>query len=299
MRNKTLKCFTILLALLAFAMPVLAQLPTTCSYVPGSKLLDVVAITGALSYSVTNATWTAGVATLTIGSNTLAVGNVVVVSGVSSKGGSTQSGFNGQVVVTAETSTSISYVLATNPGTFASSTGAFVMYPGLTYLGQCINGVVYQVPIYGTTSSASVAQPTVVSPASAFGQVQPLVCHAQYNYSTDGGGAPGTITLTNGCTLPVDAVVINAVMYVSSAVTSGGAANMSIGWGSAGNIQSLLAYTAKGSLGTGFLQSAIVPQTAAGFIHVGTAAAITVTSQTTALNGGVVDIYVYYILMPV
>lgn len=75
------------------------------------------------TYSVSAASWSSGTATLTIGANTLAAYNTVVVSGVN------PSGYNGAYGLTSETSTTISYALPNNPGTYNS--GGTVAYPNI------------------------------------------------------------------------------------------------------------------------------------------------------------------------
>jgi hypothetical protein len=65
------------------------------------------------TYSVTGASWSSGTATLTIGSNTLLGRDSVSVSAVS------PSGYNGNFQLTGETSTTVSYPLAANPGTYS------------------------------------------------------------------------------------------------------------------------------------------------------------------------------------
>jgi len=74
-------------------------------------------------FAVSGASWSSGTATLTIGANTLAAYNTVVVSGVN------PSGYNGAYGLTSETSTTISYALPNNPGTYSS--GGTVNYPNI------------------------------------------------------------------------------------------------------------------------------------------------------------------------
>src|SRR5581483_3599463 len=77
-------------------------------------------------YAVTGASWAAGVATLTIGSHNIKANQRVGVSGI------TPAGFNTStdtVVVTAVTSTTISFALANNPGAYSS--GGSVLVSGV------------------------------------------------------------------------------------------------------------------------------------------------------------------------
>ncbi|MGH9397737.1 MAG: hypothetical protein ACRD18_12910, partial [Terriglobia bacterium] len=75
------------------------------------------------TFTVTAASWSAGTVTLTIGSNALASSNTVTVSGIS------PAAYNGIFAVTGETATTITYALASNPGTYTS--GGTVAYPNI------------------------------------------------------------------------------------------------------------------------------------------------------------------------
>jgi hypothetical protein len=72
------------------------------------------------TYTVTAASWSSGTATVTIGTNTLIQSDTIIVSGIPA------SGYNGTFVVTSQgqgaqtTSTTVSYALPTNPGTYTS-----------------------------------------------------------------------------------------------------------------------------------------------------------------------------------
>ncbi len=65
-------------------------------------------------YTVTAGAWVGNVATLTIGTHLLSVGNMVVVSAVS------PTGYNGLATVTAIAATTFSYALTVNPGAWSS-----------------------------------------------------------------------------------------------------------------------------------------------------------------------------------
>jgi hypothetical protein len=68
----------------------------------------------AQSRTVTGATYSGGLVTLTIGSNNATVGGTIEVSGVS------PAGYNGSFLVYSKTSTSVSYGMLTNPGAYSS-----------------------------------------------------------------------------------------------------------------------------------------------------------------------------------
>jgi hypothetical protein len=76
-----------------------------------------------VAYTVSAATWTSSVATLTFtADHCFIVGDTVTVAGIS------PSGYNGTFTITAKTSTTISYALASNPGSYTSGgtgTGAY------------------------------------------------------------------------------------------------------------------------------------------------------------------------------
>lgn len=62
----------------------------------------------------TGATWTAGVATVTIPAHTIRVGTEIVVSAID------PSGYNGTHIVTAVTATTVSYAVVSDPGTYVA-----------------------------------------------------------------------------------------------------------------------------------------------------------------------------------
>jgi len=72
-------------------------------------------------YTVTGATWSNGIATLTVAGLPITPKENLPISGV------TPSGYNGTFMMTNSTATTISYALASNPGTYASS--GRVLYP--------------------------------------------------------------------------------------------------------------------------------------------------------------------------
>lgn len=75
------------------------------------------------TFTVSAASWSSGTATLTIGTNSLATPKTITVSGIS------PSGYNGIYQITSSTSTSISYTLPSNPGTYSS--GGTVTWPNI------------------------------------------------------------------------------------------------------------------------------------------------------------------------
>lgn len=72
---------------------------------------------GAYGAATTAATWAAGTTTLTIGSHILSVGQTIYVTGLA------PAALNGMFTITAKTSTTVSYALASNPGTITDQIG--------------------------------------------------------------------------------------------------------------------------------------------------------------------------------
>ncbi len=87
-------------------------------------------------YPVTAGSWSGGTATLTIGGNSLAVSGTITVSGVN------PSAYNGTYTVTAQSSTTVSYAIASNPGTWVS--GGRVA-SSLSYLGDAQDGSTFTI----------------------------------------------------------------------------------------------------------------------------------------------------------
>jgi hypothetical protein len=78
---------------------------------------------GDFDYAVTNATWTSGTATLTIGSHSLVTGDYMYIDAVS------PSTYNCKLhgcAITGTTGTTVSYAIATNPGTYSSGGHIYV-----------------------------------------------------------------------------------------------------------------------------------------------------------------------------
>jgi hypothetical protein len=93
------------------------------------------------TYTVTGASWNSGqqLATITIGSHDLVSGDVITVSGINPPA------YNGTFSVYAVTTTTISYDMPTNPGSYSS--GGTFKYPNILNYDAC--------NCYGTTSIAN------------------------------------------------------------------------------------------------------------------------------------------------
>lgn len=118
-----------------------------------------------------------------------------------------------------------------------------------------------------------------------------LMAKAIYNFAIDGGGI-ATITPSKTAVLPNNAVIVGGTVNSTTAVTSAGAATVSIGTSAGSSTTALLAATAKASLSAQALTNAVpvfatpVKMTAAGYI--------TFTVATAALTAGVIEAVFYY-----
>jgi len=130
---------------------------------------------------------------------------------------------------------------------------------------------------------------------SAFGiGLQFRVARAKYDFSVDGGGAPGLISLATTAVIPDDAIAIGGCI---NSIVAGAGVNATIAFGtSAGSAaNSLKAATAVASFTTDALL-AVVPLAAASFFKMTAAGEITMTTATTALTAGLFEITVWYIV---
>ncbi len=151
--------------------------------------------------------------------------------------------------------------------------------------------------LYGQMGSGGVTPGQIsgalLQPNTAFGNTALQVCHAQYNFAVDGGGAPGLITPAANCVIPANSTINNvSIRWTTPGV---GATNTtSIGvTGTGGGAAVLLGATAVSSL-TGQLQGLVSPATASGWVRITTPGTVTLTTATAALSAGVCEIYVFY-----
>lgn len=129
------------------------------------------------------------------------------------------------------------------------------------------------------------------------------VCHAQYSFAVD-GGAVSTITPLNNCVIPKNSLVYKAVIY-SEATPVGTTGNVSAGLSAGGSgAAALLAATARASLATGDIFQGVPVDTTAStqnstYFVTTAAGSVTFTVSSNALTAGIVDVYVWYVNLPV
>jgi hypothetical protein len=119
----------------------------------------------------------------------------------------------------------------------------------------------------------------------------------RYDFAVD-GGAVGDITLSGGTTpIPANAVILGGFCEVDTAVTSGGAGTLAIKVEGAGDIVAAAAVSGAPWSTTG--RKSVVPVfTGATTVKTTAVRAITATVATAALTAGVVDVVLFYIVLP-
>lgn len=150
---------------------------------------------------------------------------------------------------------------------------------------------------YPFTASGGVGD-TQLAPNTAAGLSAMRVAHATYSFAVD-GGVTGAITPVSTAVLPNKAIIYDAVILASTAVTSTGSATVAVGTTAGSAANSIMAATAKASLGVGvFGQSAPVPQTSSTFVKMSAAGSINITVGTADLTAGILEIFVFYVVSP-
>lgn len=126
-----------------------------------------------------------------------------------------------------------------------------------------------------------------------------LVQEYFYDFAAD-GGAIGTVTLSakdGKAPLPVGAIVLNSTTWVKDAVTSGGAATVSIGLGT--DVDGLLTAQALGALTANAVivgdGAAAVPASSATYISSAANGAVTASIAVAAATAGQISVSVEYI----
>jgi hypothetical protein len=114
-----------------------------------------------------------------------------------------------------------------------------------------------------------------------------------YDFAVD-GGAIGPITPTNSPTLPIGAIILGGTIDITTPLTSSGAATIAVGLGTGAQVAALKAATAVASYTAG--QMAVIPVfTAATYVKVAAATALTLTVAAFALTAGKFDVNVVYV----
>ncbi len=174
------------------------------------------------------------------------------------------------------------------PTNGTSGTGAGFAGIGSTYT-DVVTGIIY-VNI-GTKASPTWKGNAPIAATIGLGNVG--IAKATYDFAVD-GGAVSTITPA-GPTLPTKSIILGGTIDITTTLTSGGAATISVGTSAGSSSASLKALTAVASWTAG--QMAIVPIfTAATFLKLTAAGAITTSIAVAALTAGKFDVNLVYVV---
>lgn len=160
-----------------------------------------------------------------------------------------------------------------------------VLATTVSAFGQSINGV---------PESITAVPASSLNSTSGFGLGALQVCHAEYSFANDGGGAPGLITPLNNCTIPARAIMFGSLVNWTTA--GAGALNTtSIGVSGTGGgpavIMSATAVASLTSLTTGLI-------TFSNPVKITTSGTVTLTTAVSALTAGVCEIYIFFVVSP-
>lgn len=120
---------------------------------------------------------------------------------------------------------------------------------------------------------------------------EPKVARANYDFAVD-GGAVGNITL-RGDSIPSGAIITDALLSVDTALTSGGAATVSINTESAADINAAAAISGAPWSTTGPKRAGLTATTAP--VKTTAARSIVATVGTAALTAGKFSVLVFYV----
>lgn len=127
--------------------------------------------------------------------------------------------------------------------------------------------------------------------ASQIGMGQAKIAVGLYDFATD-GGAVGDITLRGG-TIPSGAILLDALLHVDTALTSGGAATVAIKVESAADVNAADAISGAPWSSTGAKRADFTATTAP--IKTTAARSIVATVGAAALTAGRFQVYVFYV----
>jgi hypothetical protein len=115
-----------------------------------------------------------------------------------------------------------------------------------------------------------------------------------YSFAVD-GGAIATITPSNSPTLPAGAIILGGVLDVTTSLTSGGAAQVSIGTSAGSSVTALKASAVLGTEYAAGLRALTPVFTAATYVKLTAAGRLTLTVTVATLTAGRFDVNVAYV----
>lgn len=129
------------------------------------------------------------------------------------------------------------------------------------------------------------------SPATGYFNPDGLrMYRARYDFSVDGGGAPGLITLAVSDTIPINTILVWGLVNVLTAASTGSSPTIAIGTSAGSAANALKAATASSTFSSAALVALVPVMTAATAVKMSAAGTVTITTATAALTAGVFDI---------
>ncbi len=144
--------------------------------------------------------------------------------------------------------------------------------------------------INGLASSAAIAESKLAA-SSGFGLGVLRVARAKYDFAVDGGAMGAIIPATNAI-IPDNAIIVGCTINSTTAVTSLGAATVSIGTSAGSSATSLLGVTGKASFSLDALLNSAA--TFAAPVKMTAVGSINITVGTADLTAGVIEVTVLY-----
>lgn len=131
---------------------------------------------------------------------------------------------------------------------------------------------------------------------AAFGLGLPRVARAKYDFSVD-GGVSGLITpgAAYNSIIPANAIVIGGFLNVTTALTSGGSATISLGTSAGSSATAIKAATAVATYALNAILAVVPVFTAASAFKMSAAGSITLTVAVADLTAGVMEMNLLYV----
>lgn len=176
------------------------------------------------------------------------------------------------------------------PTSGAAGTGFGYVGPGSTYIDtstgiRYVNTGTKTVPVWTSIGYAVTANGGLGVMGNA---------KMTYDFAVD-GGVQGLITPSNSPTIPTKAIILGGTIDITTTLTSGGAATISVGTSAGSSATALKAATAVATWAAG--QIAVVPVfTAATFLKLTAAGRPTLTVAVADLTAGKFDLNLVYVI---
>ena len=121
------------------------------------------------------------------------------------------------------------------------------------------------------------------------------VARARYDFATD-GGAVGAITL-RGDSIPSGAIVLDVALNVTTGLTSGGAATVSLGIEGAADVRAAATLSTAPALDAAAVKRSALLNGSTAPVKTTAARSVVATVATAALTAGAFDVLVQYVVL--